>query len=203
MLISASAPPSAREARRRSRQRSACGQRRRLAWPIVHVRKRRGRDVDAQVAGADRGRRLQTAATAAAADIHEQLAGRQLDLMGITGELAARGAAVRCRLRRVLIAEEFGEVPCSHRRVGFGEYAAEHHCPVTIGGVGHTAKPGTPGMPGLGTFDLAEEPEVVAPGDVLDNLPGHPEQVDELPPDTLAGRGDPGERPVISGIERC
>ena len=59
-------------------------------------------------------------------------------------------------------------------------------------------------MPGLGTFDLAEEPEVVAPGEVLDNLPGsHPEQVDELPPDTLAGRGDPGERPVISGIERC
>jgi len=72
----------------------------------VHVRQRRGRDVDAQVAGADRGRHLQTVATAAAADIHEQLAGRQLDLMGDTGELAARGVTVRCRLRRVLIAGE-------------------------------------------------------------------------------------------------
>jgi hypothetical protein len=63
-----------------------------------------------------------------------------------------------------------------HRRIGLGQHLAEHRGPVTIGGAGHAAKPGTPGTPGLCAFYLAEQPEIVAHGEVLDNLPvGHAE----------------------------
>jgi hypothetical protein len=80
---------------------------------------------------------------------------------------------------------------------GLGEHLAEHRGPVATGGVSHAAKPGTPGTPGLYTFDLPEQPEVVTHREMLDDLPvGHAEQVDELPPDTLAG----GAIPASSGM---